>query len=314
MIKTGKIVLICIIGISIIQCSNNTVNSPSASTSCFDTIYPVIYNCKPAENGDYAFRTIPAKQLAVKLLPNMETREKMQMKELNGVSGIHEFFLDLDLVSGFVHPYTQNMFNGLKPTDFVLKYKPDTTQTFTGLISYIHKNDIGANDTLGRNIAFFRQWRLSEINYSERNGEVYIKTDICTFDTRCACPQSKKAGNMTQIPFWQVAKVGIQPLNTFSAFGNENGGTVVIVWEENNEIFFQDIHSSWKEVMLRAIEISKKYNTDPAICISDAGPFARKLRADKNFRVNTKDIDDFAYNGKRFGAGYGYISNVKITR
>ncbi len=75
----------------------------------------------------------------------------------------------------------------------------------------------------------------------------------------------------------------------------------------NNEIWFQDVHSSWKEILLRAIEISETYNIDPAICISDAGPFARKLKADKNFKVNVKDIDAIARNGKRFGAGYAYF-------
>jgi len=290
-----------------ILCSNTEKKSIAVSSSCFDTIYPVIYNCQPAENGDYAFRTIPSKQLAVKLIPNMETRTKMHMTEVGEIIGIHQFFLDHDLVSGFIHPYTKNMFDKLNAMDFVLKFNRDSLKSLTGSISFTHKSKLTTLDTLGKNIGFFRQWRLSEIDYAVRNGEVYIKTNTCKFYTRCACPQSKKTGDMTQIPFWQIANTGYQPLNKLSAFGAEDGGTVVIVWDAKNEIFFQDIHSSWKEILLRAIEISKTFNTDPAICISDAGPFARKLKADKNFTVNVKDIDAIARNGKRFGAGYGYI-------
>ena len=299
--------IILLLGL-LIQCNNNSAKiSLTNSTNCFDTIIPIIYNCEPSENGDYAFHSIPSKQLKVKLIPNLETRIKMRIKEVDGIIGIHQFFLDHDLVSGFVHPFTTNMFNKLKPADFVLKYHPDSVKLLTGTISFIHKANLTQLDTLGKNIAFFRQWRLSEIEYKLQNGQVYTKTDICKFDTRCACPQSKKTGNMTQIPIWQIAETGYQPLNKYADFGHENGGTVVIIWEVNNEIWFQDVHSSWNVILNRTIEISKAYNIDPAICISDAGPFARKLKADKNFRVKVIDIDALARNGKRFGAGYAYL-------
>jgi hypothetical protein len=291
----------------IFLCSNSANNNYSITSPCFDTIYPVIYNCQAANNGDFAFRTIPAKQLSVKLIPNMETRKKMGLTEINNIIGVHQFFLDHDLVSGFVHPYTKNMFNKLNPGDFVLKYSPGSLKAFTGTISFTHKNKLASSDTLGKNIAFFRQWKLSEMDYTLKNGEVYIKTSTCTFYDRSVCPQSKKVGSLTQIPFWQTGETGYQPLNKFSGFGREDGGTVTIVWDVKNETWFQDIHSSWKEILLKAIEISKTYNTDPAICISDAGPFARKLKANKNFKINVKDLDVISPNGKHFGAGYGYV-------
>ena len=170
----------------------------------------------------------------------------------------------------------------------------------------IHKKEMNAADTLGKTIAFFRQWRLSEIDYKENVSEVFIFMDTCKYYTRCVCPQSKKEENMKQIPFWHRADTGCVSLEKLSAFGAEDGGTTVIVWEKGNETWFRDIHSSWKEIFSSAMKISKQYHTDPAICISDAGPFARKLRADKNFTIKVSDADAIAPYGKRFGAGYGY--------
>jgi hypothetical protein len=292
-------------------CTNVSKGESSNSKACFDTIFPVVYNCMAANNGDYAFRIIPSKKLRVQLIPNLATRTKMQMKSIKNVIGMHQFFLDHDLVSGFVHNYTLNMFNSLKPTDFVLRFKADFPKSHTGTISYTTKDKLTSSDTLGKNIAYFRQWRLSEIDYEEKNGKIFINTKNCTFNIRCACPQSKKKGNLTQIPLWQSSETGYQSIEKFSAFGYENGGTVVIVWHHKNEIWFQDIHSSWKEILLRAIEISKTYHTDPAICISDAGPFARKIKADKNFTIQVKDIDNLAPRGKLFGAGFAYDHQQK---
>lgn len=302
------IILTCFI---LTSCNNSSINNsrPITLSPCFDTIYPVIYNCKPADNGDYAFRTIPSKALWVKLIPNMETRTKSHLTEINNIIGIHQFFLDHDLVSGFVHEYTQNMFNQLRDEDFVLRFKPEAAEADLGTISFIHKKNLISSDKLGKNIAFFRQWRLSEIDYIQKNGEIYVNAAPCKFYTYCACPQSKKTGSLTQIPVWQKTGTGYQPLDRFSGFDRIDGGTVALVWDVKDEIWFQDIHSSWKEILLRAIEISKTHHTDPSICISDAGPFARKLKANKNFTIFVKDIDAISPRGSLFGAGYGYLHN-----
>lgn len=276
--------------------------------SCFDTIYPVIYTCTSADNGDRAFRTVPQQKAKVKLIPNLETREQMHMTEITGIIGAHQFLLDHDLVSGFVHRYTQNMFNQLQPGDFVMKFEADTAGSFVGSICFIRKDQMAVADSLGQNIAFFRQWRLSQINYTKKEDAIYVKMDTCKYYTRCVCPASKPgSGRPEQIPFWHRGKTGQQPLTDFTSFSSEDGGTVVIVWEAKDGTWFQDIHSSWSEVITRAIEISKKYQADPAICISDAGPFSRKVKAGINFTLKTSDLDVLAPYGKRFGAGYGYL-------
>jgi hypothetical protein len=274
---------------------------------CYDTVYPVIYNCAAAPNGDHAFRTVPAKKLHVKLIPNLETRAKLKMKVIPKMIGVHQFFLDHDLVSGFVHPFTQRMYDDLKPNEYVLKFTANNSIKNTGIISYIHKSELDKNDILGKNIAYFRNWRLSEIEYKINNGLVYFKSKPCNFNKRCACPETNRTGNMKQIPVWHKAESGYFSVNKFKAFGAFDGGTVALIWEVKNEIFFQDIHSSWKEILERAIEISKKYNTDPTIAISDAGPLANKVRANLKHELTTSSIDALAPLGKRFGAGYGYV-------
>ena len=287
--------------------NNSAKNAHVLKPHLYDTLYPVIYNALPTSNGEYAFRTIPAKTLKVKLIPNLETRAKMKLHKIDHIIGVHQFFLDHDLVSGFVHPFTKNMFDKLQSTQFVLKFTSTDKNKMIGNIGYIRKSQLTKGDTLGKNIAYFRQWRLSEIDYKVEKGIVYIHANPCNFNKRCACPESKLTGNMRQIPLWQKAEIGIQPLNKFNAFGRENGGTVALIWEYNHEIFFQDIHSSWSEILERAIEVSKQYRTDPSIAISDAGPLAYKLKANRNYELNVSAIDALAPSGKRFGAGYGYI-------
>ena len=303
-----QLILYAIILCAFVKSKNNTAKTvQGVGPVCYDTVYPVVYNCAAAPNGDHAFRTVPAKKLHVKLIPNLETRAKLKMKVIPKMIGVHQFFLDHDLVSGFVHPFTQRMYDDLKPNEYVLKFTANNSIKNTGIISYIHKSELDKNDILGKNIAYFRNWRLSEIEYKINNGLVYFKSKPCNFNKRCACPESNRTGNMKQIPVWHKAESGYFSVNKFKAFGAYDGGTVALIWEVKNEIFFQDIHSSWKEILERAIEISKKYNTDPTIAISDAGPLANKVRANLKHELTTSSIDALAPLGKRFGAGYGYV-------
>jgi hypothetical protein len=303
-----QLILYAIILCAFVKCKNNTAKTvQGVGPVCYDTVYPVVYNCAAAPNDDHAFRTVPAKKLHVKLIPNLETRAKLKMKVIPKMIGVHQFFLDHDLVSGFVHPYTQRMYDDLKPNEYVLKFTANNSIKNTGIISYIHKSELDKNDILGKNIAYFRNWRLSEIEYKINNGLVYFKSKPCNFNKRCACPETNRTGNMKQIPVWHKAESGYFSVNKFKAFGAFDGGTVALIWEVKNEIFFQDIHSSWKEILERAIEISKKYNTDPTIAISDAGPLANKVRANLKHELTTSSIDALAPLGKRFGAGYGYV-------
>jgi hypothetical protein len=303
----NQLILYALIFCVFVQCKNNTAKTvQGVGPVCYDTIYPVVYNCSSAPNGDHAFRTVPAKKLCVKLIPNLETKAKLKMKVIPKMIGVHQFFLDHDLVSGFVHPFTQRMYDDLKPNEYVLKFTATNSLKNIGNISYIHKSELKKNDILGKNIAYFRNWRLSEIEYKINNGVVYFKSKPCNFNKRCACPESNRTGNMKQIPVWHKAESGYLSVDKFKAFGAYDGGTVSLIWEVKNEIFFQDIHSSWKEILERAIEISKKYNTDPTIAISDAGPLANKVRANAKHELSTARIDALAPSGKRFGAGYGY--------
>jgi len=303
----SSLLILCLFG-----CNSKPVREAGGG-NCYDTIYPVIYNCKATDNGDYAFRTIPAKELRVQIIPNLEARAAIGAKEFGGISGIHQFLLDHDLTTGFVHPYTINMFNKLKPEGFVLKYTPDSAGAKHGSIRFIRKNDVAPDDTLGKTLAHFRNWKLSQLAWRKEGKQIKVSLEPCNYYPMCSCPQAKpNSGAAEEVPIWHGAKPGEAPLEELNGFGRKDGGTVVIVWAVNGaageEIWFQDINSSWKEIMETAIAIADKYKTDPSICISDSGPFTRKIKADKEHKIYIKDIDAIAPHGDRFGAGYGYIT------
>ena len=67
-----QLILYTIILCAFVKCKNNTAKTvQGVGPVCYDTVYPVVYNCAAAPNGDHAFRTVPAKKLHVKLIPNL---------------------------------------------------------------------------------------------------------------------------------------------------------------------------------------------------------------------------------------------------
>jgi hypothetical protein len=52
---------------------------------------------------------------------------------------------------------------------------------------------------------------------------------------------------------------------------------------------------------------SRAYKVDPVLAISDASPFAKKLKSDAEGNLLVKDLDAMASGAKFVGAGYGYL-------
>ena len=265
-------------------------------------------------SNQIGFESVVAHTLRAKLIPSNGQRKE---SKITGILGVTHFFLDHDLSVGYVHHNTLTFYKQLRRDDFVMKFDKIAQGSNEGSIYYIKKKDTLKTDKLGQDIAFFRQWKLSEIDYRESNGKIEINVKPCSYWSGEVCPQ-RKAGTTNpfgpEIQFWQqFNRTGYLSLDNFTKLDNLNGGTVVIIWEEKNsgQILFQDIHGSLYEIINRAIEISKKYQTDPSIAISDAGPMANKFRSNE---MNELDCSKFPLPTVPYaGAGFGYIPQKIYT-
>jgi hypothetical protein len=249
----------------------------------------------------------------IQLIPNKHNRDTHNTKSIKNITGIAHFFLDHDLTSGFVHPYTLNFFNKLSADDFVLKFTSSSFNKNIGKMEYIRKGTMLSKDKLGKNIAYFRQWKLSEIDYKKVNGDILINVAPSNFSYYNYCPKAKPTNDksiQSQIPILvEAMQSGYQSIQSMNKLDMRLGGTVVFIWEDSStrKIYFQDLHSSWKDILLHAISIAKTFHVDPTIAIGDAGPYSPKYFADKNFNLDTKKIDDLFYKSEWFGAGFGYV-------
>jgi hypothetical protein len=272
---------------------------------------PLLY-ANTTEEYNVPFQSCMMNQAKIQLIPNKENRKSKGIKEIRGISGVTHFFLDHDLSNGFVHPYTSNFYNKQNQEYYVLKFTPSSKNKLIGSIQYIKKKELKPNDKLGVNIAFFRQWKLSSIDYQESNGKYLIHVEKSSFNPMYDCPQAKKSadpGCQSQIPLLlPSSSKKLVDVSTFNQLNNHLGGTVVIIWEDKktHKTYFIDVHQSFYYIFQLAINIAKKYHVDPTIAIGDAGPFTPKVKSNASFVLNTKYVDDMTYNGGKFGAGFGY--------
>ena len=296
-------------------------STPSTSDTAHVTAQPtsapndfVQYASAPSD-GQWGFTTKPATSARVRLIPNLEAREKSGSKGIPNVYGVAQFFLDHDLTNGFVHAYTTSMFQRLPKQNYVLRFTPDSPNAHTGTIEYIRKEQMTETDVLGKNIAFFRQWGISDFEFYDNAGDNdKVWLEPCTYATSCGCPNtgSSHVPYGPQIPIWNLGfRENWHDLNKVNRLGKYSGGTVVIIWEvpgpDGTEVYFQDVHGSLHEILTTATNITKTYGVAVNIGISDAGPFARKVRADANHFLSYAELKAIAPMGKKFGAGFAYL-------
>jgi hypothetical protein len=251
-------------------------------------------------------------QAEVKIFPNKHYRDEQQIEKISGIVGVTHFFLDFDLTSGFVHPYTLNYFNKLNADDFVMRFSANQKDKTTGSIEYIRKSNVTTQDKLGVNIAYFRQWKLSEIDWKTSDGKILIKVKNASFSYEGFCPQSKNlkdASLISQRPILVKAdRYGYADAETMNSLNAKYGGTAVLIWEnkQDGKNYFMDVHASWKDIFMQAKSISEKFGVDPTIAIGDAGPYSAKVYANKSNCIDVSDIDNLCMGDNWFGAGFGY--------
>jgi hypothetical protein len=270
---------------------------------------PINYFPNKLQNlsGQVKFQTKEISYIPVKFFPKRIDRNALNITKIDNIYGVNQFFMDHDLTSGYVHPYTQNFFNRLNDDGFVLSFRRSTNRINEATAFYKRKKDLGLDDVLGENIAFCRQWKLSEIDLKEKK----ILMKKCKFNSSCTCLQVKSSTDnpySPEIPLWSSnKKEGYIEISELNDFGNFDGGTVTIIWEsDNNEILFKDVYGSVKDIITSAIEIRDKYNTDPVLGIYDAGSYARKFQSN-NGVLDFDIVDKNTGRGQFVGAGYGYL-------
>lgn len=279
---------------------------------------PVVWDSTvESAHGQKAYHTYLATSLKAKVFTNNGFRSTNNIQSISNVIGVNHFFMDYDLVSGYIHPYTQNFFNKLRPSDFVGRFEWSPKEKNTGLFSWVQKKNLAPDDKLGQNIAFFRQWKLSEIAVSGNK----VNIQPCTYQSDCNCMQVLKGkGNPfeTEVPIPSTfALSGYQPLNVLNKLDQRNGGTAAIIWiDGNNNVMFMDVHGSIELIIAKAREIAEEFNTDPTIAVGDAGPYSKKFYSNSNNELNFAPINALS-NLNIAGAGMGYIpakaSKFRVT-
>jgi hypothetical protein len=298
------------------QAKNDTVKSTEISTyenvQQLDSIVAPLRFFYTNTSKQVGFESIVAHRLKAKLIPNNERRKLLGITKITWLLGVTHFLLDHDLTTGFVHPYTTNFFGRLRPDDYVMKFDRSKQDSTVGYIYYVRKRQLTSNDTLGKNVAFFRQWKLSELDIRNNNGTLEVNIEPCSFAKVCGCAQTNEQSKNpfgNELLLWSVTNAyGYYPINKLNKLDNRNGGTVVIIWNANgnNETLFQDIHSSLSEVLNRAMTIRDVYHIDPTIAISDAGPFANKIKSNDLNELDCTKINELL-NYPKVGAGFGYV-------
>jgi hypothetical protein len=287
-----------------------TANMKNGIYECLKNRELVDYGICLNNSGQIPFKTKPLQFAQIMLFPRYAHRANFP-HSLERVYGINQFFLDHDLTSGYVHDYTLNFFNRLPEDGYVLYLKRSESRILQGKISYKRKKDLNFNvDQLGQNFAFCRQWKLSEIDMIGSQIRMRRMIDAPTY----FCPQLKPGKNpfnteICEIPIRSIyGKDGYVDYHGLNSLTDYAGGTAVIIWETKRDgVLFMDIHGSIATIIEEALRIKANYNVDPVIGVYDAGPFARKFKADINGIVDFGIVDQYTMASETSGAGYGYL-------
>lgn len=254
----------------------------------------------------------------IKVFPNRGYRDSLGVKSVSKITGVNHFLLDMDLVSHYVHPYTVNFFNRLRQEDFVMKYTASESDSTLGFMQFIRRSDLNPSDKLGFNLAFFRQWKLSELLIKKDLLGQKIKLKLCDFNPICFCPEvNPESSNpfKLEVPIWQSnASLGWVNIDKLTTVGKYDGGNVVLIWEYRNNIWFQEMHGSLYQILNQAFKIRELSNADVCIAISDAGPMSATFKSDSLNNLKFNRIDKLA-SEPFVGAGYGYFpSQIGVYR
>jgi len=278
---------------------------------------PILFHQGDKSESFSWISTCGTRQL-IKIFPNRGYRDSMGITHVSKITGANHFLLDMDLVSHYVHPFTINFFNRLRNDDFVMKYTPTDSDSTIGFMEFIRKSDVSPSDKLGFNLAFFRQWKLSELVIKDALSGHKIKLKICDFNPVCFCPEvnpgSTNPFNL-EVPIWHSnGSPGWVKLNRLNIVGKFDGGNVVLIWEYKNNIWFQEMHGSLYQILTQAFKIKEIAGSEVSIAISDAGPMSATFKSDSSNTLKFNEINKLAPE-PYVGAGYGcFPSQIGVYR
>jgi len=254
--------------------------------------------------------SVCATRQLIKVFPNKGHRAELNLNSVSKITGVNHFLLDMDLVSHYVHPYTLNFYNRLSAEDYVMRFTKSENDSSLGFMEFIKKKNLELNERLGYELAFFRQWKLSEIDLKKENNEWKIRMKSCSYSPIFFCPSLKpeysEHAYSSEIPIWHSnASPGWMNINDLNILGKFDGGNVVLIWEYQGRIWFQEMHGSLSQIINQAIRLKEISGSEITLAISDAGPMSASFKSDENnilhfTEINKLEKDDY------IGAGYGY--------
>jgi hypothetical protein len=277
---------------------NNFISTNNAGFS-------INYN-QTNEDNQYRFQTSELSEAKVVLFTHQLGRANASQIKLNGVYGVGQFFLDMDLISGYVHDYTKNFYVRCPVDGFLLKVERLDSTTNKAVIRYVRKDALSPRDKLGVNIVSGRQWRLSEFHL--KGDSLEMVSGKCTQVGGFVPANNSKIYKCPPLQNLKIKSPGVYHLDQLDAFSRNDGGTVAIVWDTKaGGVRFIDIHGSIKDILEAAIKVRDTYQVDPTILIHDAGPMARKIKADANGDLDFALVNKVTGLTGKVGAGYAYL-------
>ncbi|MEX1187745.1 MAG: hypothetical protein WED33_00700 [Bacteroidia bacterium] len=271
---------------------------------------PILYN-ETISDETRSWISVCATRQLIHLFPNKGYRKQLGMNTISRITGVNHFLLDMDLVSHYVHPFTVNFYNRLTADDFVMRFTESDSDSTLGNMEFIRKKDVRPLERLGYELAFFRQWKLSELDLKQENDAWMIRMKSCSFSPLFFCaalkPEIDSHAFTEELPLWHSnAAPGWMKLDDLNVLGKFDGGNVVLIWEYHNRIWFQEMHGSLSQIINQALRLKEISGSEITLAISDAGPMSASFKSnDKNMldfsEINKLDKEDYV------GAGYGYF-------
>lgn len=262
-------------------------------------------------NETRSWISVCATRQLIKVFPNKGHRSELNLNSVSKITGVNHFLLDMDLVSHFVHPFTLNFYNRLSAEDYVMRFTKSENDSSLGMMEFIRKVDVKPEERLGYELAFFRQWKLSELDLKEENNQWKIRMKSCSYSPIFFCPSLKPeySGHpySSEIPIWHSnAAPGWMNINDLNILGKFDGGNVVLIWEYQGRTWFQEMHGSLSQIINQAMRLREISGSEITLAISDAGPMSASFKSDENnilhfTEINKLEKDDY------IGAGYGYF-------
>jgi hypothetical protein len=271
---------------------------------------PILFS-EEIENETRSWISVCATRQLIRLFPNKGHRAELNLNSVSKITGVNHFFLDMDLVSHYVHPYTLNFYNRLSAEDYVMRFTKSENDSSLGIMEFIRKKAVKPEDRLGHELAFFRQWKLSQLDLKKQNDVWQIRMESCSFSPMFFCPSLNPEYSehpfSSEIPIWHSnASPGWVNLDALNVLGKFDGGNVVLIWDYQGRIWFQEMHGSLSQIINQAIKLREISGCEITLAISDAGPMSASIKSDE------KNILEFSEINKLekelfIGAGYGYF-------